>query len=311
MNSHAREVVALFVSRANMMALWRRLLGAFRGNPKVHTFMREHFAALVSRFSRTIEQEMGLSDMMSGTTYYDLLAAYNERFMQDRSSFIMSHVLGDEVAPRYTVTDGLPTSRFGLDHHSKGADDILNTWNMNAVRGVQAREDHQGSRRWGRNCEATDDYNPYQGRGDAHLATGVEFCDQSHLNTQQHVSQLLDNSAIVSLNRETGHVNDAVGNATPASDARLLSRRIFRTNEHGVENGVRMGDVRLHRRNFDRDIDETLRDAERDGLNRGYDMSSLYCRVSEKQAARAAYQPRCPDRYPRGNIYNNRGSNGH
>lgn len=333
MNSHARAVIARFVSKPNMMSLYYRITRTFNENPKVHVFLRQHFANLVSHFARTIEQEMGLSDMMAGTTYATMIYAYNERFMRDRCTFIQSHVLGDESAPAFVVTDGLPTSRFGAAHHAKSADQILQTWNMNATRGVQAREDQHGNHAGGypRNAvsglrasganganasgagisarlydpASAQHYNPHDGRGDDHVSTGIEFCDQSALNTSQHVSQLLDNSAIVSLNRETGHTNDAFGNATSASDARLLSRRIFRTNERGVENGVRMGDVRLHRRNLDRDIDEALPGAERDGaMGRGYDMTSLYDRVDFKQAARAAYDPTCANRYPGSYIYN-------
>ena len=307
MNTHARQVISRFVSRPNMLMLYKDLVKIFSGNPKVTVFLNQHFAGLVSRFARTIEQEMLLSDPMAGATVSDMIWAFNTQFMRDRVHYIRSHVLGDEQVPEYSVTDGLPTSRFGLEHHSKSADDILATWNMNANHPVQARDDQQASRYYDQNCRPRPSdyyYNPYQGRGDNHIVSGISFCDQSALNTQQHVSQLLDNSSIVALNRETGYTNDAFGNATPASDARLLSRRVFRSNEHGVENGVRMGEARLQRRNFDRDIDETLPDAERDGLNRGYDMQSLYDRVRHKQTARAFYQPRCNERFPKEFIYN-------
>lgn len=304
MNAYAREVIALFKSRPNLLAIWADLTSD--GNPKTLMFLREHFVRMIARFEQLMQQELGLSDPMITTRACTRL--YAHRFSRYAQGFIHTHVRGDEDTPTYSVTDGLPTSRYGTNHHLQPSATILQTWLHNSGRPVQAREDSQElSAGSGATITGAAAYNPYYGQTNGARTDGIVFCDQSHLGTSQHVSQLLDGSAIVALNRETGYTNDAMGNYTPASDARLLSRRIFRSNEQGVENGIPVYEQRLYRRNLDRDIGEALRGgehgvgSERDCAVRGYDMQSLYDRVEHKQRARHAFEATCDER-PRMNL---------
>ena len=290
MNSHAREIIFLWSRDGNLLTVWRAILAQFPDNPKVRLYMRQNFAADADRFIDHMWQALRLSSPMPGTTPQHQVAAFNRQFLRDRCDFIVHHVLGDEAVPVYTVTDGLPTARFGAAHYAQAdANCILATWNTVATQPVQARDDHQGSA----GQLAANGYNPFNGQADSHMATGITFADQSELGTSSHVAALLDDPSIIALNRGTpAYMDTAFGNATPASDERLLSRRIFRSNEEGVETGVRMGEVRLQRRNLDRQITETLRNTgEMSGLSRGYDMSSLYCRVAQKQNIQQFYAP--------------------
>jgi hypothetical protein len=290
MNSHAREIIYLWSRDSNLLTVWKAIIAQFPDNPKVMLYMRQNFAQDADRFIGHMWQALRLSSPMAGTTPKHQIAAFNRQFLRDRCDFIVHHVLGDEAVPIYTVTDGLPTARFGAAHYAQAdPNGILATWNTVATQPVQARDDPAGAA----GPLQQGGYNPFNGQAQGHMATGITFSDQSSLNTSSHVSALLDDPSIVALNRGAPAYQDtAFGNATPASDERLLSRRIFRRNEEGVENGVRMGEVRLQRRNLDREITETLRNTgEMSGLSRGYDMSSLYCRVGQKQNVRQFYEP--------------------
>lgn len=253
--------------------------------------MEQNYASHCNTFADYMIKSLRLSSPMPGTTPQHQIAAFNRQFMRIQCDFIVHHVLGDDAVPAFTVTDGAPTSRFGADHYRQDANCILATWNTVVSHNPQLRSDRQATA----GSLQSGGYNAYNGAGDGHMVSGITFCDQSGLNTSSHVSALLDDPTTVALNRTTDWTNTAFGNATPASDARLLSRRIFRRNEDGVENGVRMGEVRLQRRNLDRDIDETLHaDGEMSGMSRGYDMSSLNCRVDRKQQWRNFYAPNAP-----------------
>lgn len=316
MNSHAREIIYLWSRDDNLLLCWRAILAQFPNNPKVLLFMKQNFARLADQFADQMWQSLRLSSPMPGTTPQHQIAAFNRQFMRDRCDFIVHHVLGDEAVPIFTVTDGLPTSRFGAAHYAQAdTNAILATWNTVATQPVQARDDPAGTggqlqqtRAAGLSTSSVTrrnrpevsgrapydgGYNPFNGQASEHMATGVTFSDQSMLNTSSHVAALLDDPSIVALNRGAPAYQEvAFGNATPASDERLLSRRIFRSNEEGVENGVPRYEARLYQRNLDRDVDETLRNTgEMSGQARGYDMSSLYCRVAHKQSVRQFYEP--------------------
>lgn len=290
MNSHARQIIFEWRRNENLLMVWRSTLTNFRGNPKVYLYMKQSFPGFCDGFISYMRQTLLQSHPMPGISVAEQVDAFNREFVGRFSQFIRDHVLGDDKVPIFSVTDGLPTSRFGADHFAKkDANCILATWSSVATPGVQARDDKAATA----GTLQSGGYNPYYGLGDSRVVTGVVFADQSHLNTSSHVSALLDDKAIVALNRDApAWTTTAFGNATPASDARLLSRRIFRSNEIGQESGVRMGEVRLQRRALDRDISETLHgDGEMSGLNRGYDMTPLYCRVQQKQLRREFYEP--------------------
>lgn len=278
MNRYARDIVFVFGSIENRKLLAEQLRNFFK-NHVVSAFVNEHIHTLVDNFIDHMEEDLSMSDPIPGVTIDDQVECFNCQFMMDRINYIREHVLAPEPT-KYTVTDGMPTSRFGAKHHAASADRQLQTWAMNPGRGVQGREDSHGD----------NSANTYWGRGDGHMATGVDFCDQSELNTSNHVTQLLGTSYMLALNKDSQpHTNDAFGNATPASDSRLLQRRTFRSNEAGVENGIPRYEQRLYKRNLDRDVKESLQGQERDCMVHGHDMESLLCRVEHKQIVRDKY----------------------
>jgi hypothetical protein len=273
MNRNSRDVIYVFGSDENRNYL-RAELKTFFNNNRVDSFLQRHINDLVDNFIATIEQELELSDPIPGITVADQVHCYNCQFMNDRIGYIRVHVVGDETRARYTVNDGAPTSRFGQKHHAASANRMLETWNMNPARGVQMREDSHGS-----------GANTFTGSGN--VMTGVEFCDQSDINTSNHVDQLMSTSYMLALNNDSrnglAYTNSAFGNATQESDERLMSRRTFRSNESGVENGIPNYRKRIHGRNLDRDIRETLQGVERDCMVHGHDMESMLARVDHKK----------------------------
>jgi hypothetical protein len=281
MNRFTRDIIYVFGSGENRKYLYRTLVEYFHER-RVTLFVNDHIDNLVDNFIHRIERESMMSDPIPGITVEDQIECYNCQFIIDRIEYIRNHVLSnsDNVPDEYTITDGMPTSRFGAAHHVQSADRQLQTWFYNSGRGVQGREDSHGD----------NNDNQYWGRGDRHLATGITFCDQSDVNTSNHVTQLLGTSYMLALNNDPQpHTNDAFGNATPASDARLLQRRIFRSNEAGVENGIPRYESRLYKRNLDRDVKEAMQGRERDCVVLGHDMSSLRCRVDHKQIVKKKY----------------------
>ena len=113
---------------------------------------------------------------------------------------------------------------------------------------------------------------------------GFDFCDQSDVNTSMFYEMQFDTLYIRELNKDKDpHTATAFGESTPASDTRLLSRRTFRSNEDGVENGIPRYERRLQRRNLDRNLDETLHDTQYDYQQRGYDMCDLITRTNNKK----------------------------
>lgn len=296
------------MSKNNADILQKTLAGHFKNN-LVNEFLSRNMGMLMQNFASQIERDLSSVDLMPGITLMDYVLTYNEQFIMDRCDYIQKHVVCEEKIPVYQVKDGMPTSRHGQAHYAKSADDILDSWKTNPGKGIQLREDPQGdayvvssngfttSGNFTMGAGARQ-YNPYSGQGDNKMATGVVFCDQSDLGTSNHLEQLLGNSYIQGLNKvQPGmeHAYDAVGNPTPASDARLLSRRLFWKNEQGVENGIPVYQQRLHRRNLERDLSESFNGVERDCMISGYDMTDLYARVDHKRAVKAQYEPTCSD----------------
>lgn len=280
MNRYARSVIVEFVSAENKEYLHDSLISRFENNQVVFRFLAGHFDEFVNNFAITIEQELSMSEPLPGIRIIDQVNCFNNQFIDDRIHFIRDHVVANDDVPLYMVKDNMPTSRHGVTHYQKRPNDILSSWRSAPGRGVQARED-----------TGSDVYsnNPYQGSSD-HMSTGVVFCDQSSIGSQRHQDLFFGGSYIQSLNKtDRPHENTIFGVSTPESDARLLSRRIFRKNEAGVENGIPRYESRLYNRHLERDIDEGLRGAERGCMVSGHDMSSLYARVDHKNKVRARY----------------------
>lgn len=277
MNQYSQEIIQEFTSKENKDFLYDQLVQSFN-QPVITQYLREHFDSNVMNFAKSISIDLSMSDPMPGVTMESQLDCFNNQFLSRAHAFITAHVLGGEEAPAYIVRDGAPTSRRGLAHHQKGANDILDIWRQSPAAGVTMRED----------CAAdVGPRNSYYGGGDNHLETGIIFCDQSHLGMQNHISQYENTAYKRALNnQQEDHTSVPFGVSTPWSDARLMNRRVFRSNESGVENGIPNYEARLYRRNLERDVSEGLRNAEKGYMLSGHDMSSLRRRVDFKNAAR-------------------------
>jgi hypothetical protein len=305
MNNYARAVIIEFMSKENEQFLFAELVRHFN-DPRVYSVLSKSIISFMTTFAHRIQEEMYMSDPMPGLSLYDIVDCFNKEFLDDRAEYIRSFVINtNDDKPKYSVSDNIPTSRHGINHYKQSPNAILNTWAFNASPGIQLREDPSGDVYYF-DGKCTDDictngkkmqYNAYSSQGDNALATGITFCDQSMVNTSNHIDFLLNNSYVQALNRDCyPHTSDAFGNATPASDARLLERRIFRNNERGEENGIPSYEQRLYKRNLERDITEGLRPGERGCLVSGYDMTELKSRVDYKNAAKAKYESTCKDR---------------
>jgi hypothetical protein len=280
MNRNARAIIAEFRSKNNQDHLGNTLVNLFN-DTLVQKYVNEHLEDLINHKIQSMEQDMYTSDLMPGISIRDQIECYNHEFIQDRAAFIKIHVLkGTEIVPKYMVKDDLPTSRFGLQHHRKSGNDILKTWEHNPTRSVQAREDVSGD---------THPNNTFYGQGDRHMQTGIVFCDQSDINTSNHVSQFQTANMMALNQTDQPHTQSSFGNPTAASDARLLARRVFRSNETGVENGIPVYEQRLQRRNLDRDVTEGTQGRERECIVLGHDMESLHRRIEHKNRAHAKF----------------------
>jgi hypothetical protein len=291
MNRYARAICEEFGSNENMQYLSESIAAQFNHHHKVMRFLRASLRDQVDNFIDVIEQELSLSEPLPGVTIIDQLHCFNNQFIGGRCHFIRAHVLmNDEKMPMYVVSDNLPTSRRGLKHHQQAPNDILRTWLGNSGRGVNVREDCAGDI-----TGSSSGRNPYYGPGDNHLTTGIMFCDQSSIGTQNHVEQYENTSYKQALNRGYSHESTPFGVSTLASDARLLQRTIFRRDETGVENGIPRYERRLYNRNLERDIGEGLRNAEKDYMLHGHDMTSINRRLAHKQSARVQYMAEPPN----------------
>lgn len=292
MNRHAKNIIGEFNSIQNRRYLFTTLLNEFH-SPAVDQFLYEHFAQNLASFVARMQKEIALSDSMPGMTVADEVRAFNLAFLRDRCDFIRKHVLPDTQII-YSVTDGNATSRYDLTHHQRSANDILQAWQSNPARGIQSREDPQAK---GTPLAAA-----------PHIETGITFCDQSETNTSNHVSQFFTPmmKQMNTLSPEDAHCGSGFGTATVESDRRLQSRRVFRSNESGEENGILNREKRLQRRNLDRDVSENLRGTGEMGCHlSGHDMSSLYRRMDARTATAAALTPDRGDLRPQHNYTTN------
>lgn len=111
----------------------------------------------------------------------------------------------------------------------------------------------------------------------------IDFCDQSDVGTSSYYDMQFNTFYSQRLNKDPEpHTLQPFGYSTAASDKRLMERRIFRNNEAGEEGGISRYEVRLQRRNLDRDNGETFSDTQYDYQQRGHDMSDLMRRTNTK-----------------------------
>ena len=208
----------------------------------------------------------------------------------------------------------MPSSRRSIKEYQKSPNDILASWMRNAGTPATLRDDTQDiykNNQYIGNALNSDCSNIGRGQAvgsnlrpnlntnnnsinrqemfsivpdvsDANAApimSGITFSDQRKIGRDPQYSYIF-NQYFHALN--PGPIfGGAIGYSTPETDERLLSRRIFRNNERGVENGIPMYEKALYTRNYDRDASEGLRSSERDCIIQKYDMQSLYDRVEE------------------------------
>jgi hypothetical protein len=289
MNRNARDIVLGFLARDNREYLFRSLTKHF-GDVRVFRYLSDHLDTDMKHFSVEIEQELSVSDPLPGSTILSQVISFNNQFIGDRIKFIDDHVIGAR-AVAFAVRDGLPTSRNPLQHFQSSPGDILSSWSSNSGRGIQSREDPSGD---------IGPPNPFTwagGHEGAGMSTGITFCDQREIGLQNHMDFYENTSYKRALNSgHLAHEETAFGVSTAAADERLLGRRTFRNNEAGVENAIPRYEARLYNRHLERDISEGLRNAEKDYLLSGHDMSSLHTRVDHRRSARDQYHPKCNEK---------------
>jgi hypothetical protein len=258
MNRYMRDLVQAFRAPSNAQMLRGTLSGHFR-DPAVDNYLKTHFAGSIEGFISAIEHEMMDSEPIHGVDLYDELAEINQRFIDEQSEFIRDFMRPEQV-PVYGVNDGRPTTRLGT---GGTADQMLDSW-WYARRQPQFRDD-------------TSEHGTVRSDFGGREVTGVTFCDQSHLGTQNHVDQYENTSTKFALNKYRPHEATEFGVSTPGADERLLSRRIFRS-EGGVENGIPARQRWLHNRHNERNVDETMQSS-RDNQVRGFDMRPIHKRM--------------------------------
>lgn len=336
MNRHAQNVIGEFKQAKNRAYLYKALSAKFQNNPIVDDYLVKHFMSSFNHFTHRMEQEIYTSVPVAGLSITTLVCAYNRQFLLTTAGTIHDNVLAQSNVVNYRVSDGLATSRYSERANQRSANDILKSWESNPNRGIQAREDHMGATGMGggnnisnsKYANIVSDH-PNRSRlcdpptlsGDLHpsragregfsarpvpnceenMATGITFCDQSMENTDHHVTAFYTPMMrrMNDVKPEDAHMASAFGEASAESDQRLLSRRIFRSNEAGEENGIARYEQRLYHRHLDTEqINEGLRGTERDCVVLGHDMSSLYRRVDHKRQAKARFEQPPSDFHP-------------
>jgi hypothetical protein len=272
MSRFVTDVLSEFKSDENKDFLKKELINAFN-DATVFKYVSNNMDELVENFSLTFEHDMNYSEPLFGTSIYDFVKCLNLQFLKDRASFIKEQIYKRSV-PTFVLNDGLATSRRGLSHYQKPANNILDSWKKNSGRGMTAREDVQSD---------TYETNPFHfSSNEASMQTGVTVCDQSEENNSHLIDTIYNNKYFKALNSEKLWGN--FGEGSTEGDERLLSRRIFRNGANG-ESSICQKEISLHRRNFDRDVREGLAGRERDCIVQKHDMSSLNKRVDQRRAA--------------------------
>lgn len=271
--------LAAFKSSANKQHL-ALILGRRVYSEHAKKYLAENLSINVDRFAEILGRQLRGCDPLPGLTLEQYVEMHNAKFVPMQLKVledIDAAAIDDDNTPAlYCVTDGLPTSTHGPDYWRQSTDNILEQWRQNSrgVRSVQYREDIQG------------DYSAYTAAPavpNEKMYTGVTFCDQSEVGLNSHIDMYENTRYKSALNRVVRpHEEIPFGVDTPAAVERLLSRRIFRANEIGEENGISRHAVRLQRHQIERDVGETLRATEHDYKLYGYDMSRITNRTSQR-----------------------------
>lgn len=269
MKQFTRSLVTEFTSAKNK-ALIRGLIekraGRCRQPPDFAQFFASFFDARVDTWGSTvIAQEFGMSDPMPGITVGEHVSSFNAQFVDD--------VFNTIPAPPPDIEQHEP----GYTRHLGGcAASTLDSWRHDISRRREvARDDQLGDGRiYAREVSAT-----YSGVTELDTSYDAQ-CDDDLARGVYDYSAIarFETPTMKKLNQCEPYLRKPIGYASPEGDARLMSRRIFRSNEAGVENGIPRYEQRLYRRHYDADASETFVADSRGAQPSGYDMGPLYDR---------------------------------
>jgi hypothetical protein len=286
MNEFATNLISALRSPQSKKAMHAKLSQYFGHNYAVLHYLDQNLCSAVESFADKMRIELTFSEFIPGVNFSTQLDCFAAQFMTEQIKFIDDFVIKAEPDV-YSIGDGKAGSRY--TNAGLSPDHLLARWSDNAGRQISMRDDVQGL-----NC------NPYyktapncSRRSELGGRAGplLTFCDQSNMGTQRHIEDYDNTTYKIALNRTSRpHENVPFGVSTIYSDARLLSRNIFRKNERGEENGIPRYEVAL----YNRDIDENLTSTEYGYKDRAFDMCDLYNRVGAKHASqnRSACRPR-------------------
>lgn len=196
MNRYAQEIIQSFGTQQNKENLKLRIIKLYSDSNNandalvVNKFLNENINDLMTNYKEYITQELLVSDPLPGSDANDQVCCYNRGFIENTVQFISDHVISRvEQVPVYGVTDLVPTSRF-KNNYQQSADKILDSWDKNAARNIQMRDDSSAyyTPTWGTNdCNWTingrshydeyyDNRNNYHRSGDTREHTQTYNC---------------------------------------------------------------------------------------------------------------------------------------
>jgi hypothetical protein len=259
MNRRASEIIIQFVSQNNIRYLY--------DESNKLSISNDQFYSILDNFVQTISAEIMVSDPLPNITTRDQVNCYNRNFL----NYMFNLVDSDNIPNEYQVFDNMPTTRYGRTYQGS-ANDLLKHWEFNTGKPVQIRQDKQGE-------PTTNQRNYYM--------SGITFCDQSDVGMNTHTDRYENTPYKNALNKQ---ISTPFGVSTIDSDRRLLERRSFRSNERGVENGIPLYETRLYNRPHEKDIGETLANTEYDYQQQKWDMSSINCRIEQRNSTKNKYR---------------------
>lgn len=318
MNRVSQQIIAAFLSRGNREYL--RAAIAQTCGPAARVFLARHFDDAIGNFAFRMERELFGSDPI--TQVAQQVAVFNAQFISDTCSAIgpeeapITFTVGDG----HCTAKG---KMAGKNIAQMAPTQMLDSWKDYPARQVVLRDDTDNiyDTVYGSKCGAglggngpkckscgppiatvptaqpawvtpqapqSRKQNNTEGFVDGvpgQDTAGIQFGDMSAVGVNQYYSDYMAQPFIQNLNRGPLYGTSAFGNAIEDEDLKAFTRRTFRANEDGVENGIPKYRTWLHHRDYERDIAETLRaGGERGFMQRGYDNSTLLARVNTKRA---------------------------
>jgi hypothetical protein len=308
MNRVSQQIIAAFLSRGNREYL-RAAIAQMCG-PAAQVFLARHFDDALGNFAFRMERDLFGSDPI--TQVAQQVAVFNAQFISDTCAAI-----GPQQTPiTFTIGDGHCTAKgkmAGKNIAQMAPTQMLDSWKDYPARQVVLRDDTDniydsvygskcgiGPGGNGPKCKscgpAPSNYTAGQNEGfvdgvPGEDTAGMQFGDMSSMGVNQYYSDYMAQPFIQNLNRGPLWGTSAFGNAIEDEDLKAFTRRTFRANEDGVENGIPKYRTWLHHRNYERDVAETFRaGGERGFMQRGHDNSTLIARVNAKRAIAGEYR---------------------